>query len=176
MPAASDNAFGDRSPDPLHLTRDGEAAVDAQEWNAQTKRLQASIDQEIPLATRRGTVLGQLIFCEGCCCGQVERGFPPFPRERIKTAWKSLGLNSTIQLTISGCLGPCDLANVFCFVSAGGLPRWFGGLIDLAEYEQLIDWAVSCRESQCILPFPRGFERHRFPRFSATPHAGNGAP
>lgn len=76
--------------------------------------------------TRRGRVLGQLLCCEGCC-GRTDRGFPPLPRERIKAAWKAQKLNQTIQLTISGCLGPCDLANSVAVARADERWLWLGG-------------------------------------------------
>ena len=63
----------------------------------------------------------------GCCCGQTDRGFPPVPVERLKAVWKAEKLNKTVQLTISGCLGPCDLANVILVMTAGSM-YWFGGI------------------------------------------------
>ncbi|HEY2787223.1 MAG TPA: (2Fe-2S) ferredoxin domain-containing protein [Fimbriiglobus sp.] len=62
------------------------------------------------LTTRRA--LGQISFCVGCCCGRPDRGFPVVPVGRLKAAWKAEKLNKAVQLTNSGCLGPCDLANV----------------------------------------------------------------
>jgi len=82
----------------------------------------------LPVVTRRDTVLGQLIFCEGCCCGRTDRGFPAWPKDLVKARWKELKLNNTIQLTISGCLGPCDVANVVCMMPAVGDSIWLGGL------------------------------------------------
>ena len=55
-----------------------------QTLNAQTSRLQTALQRGEPLVTRRGTVLGRVIFCEGCCCGRTDRGFPPLPKDRIK--------------------------------------------------------------------------------------------
>ena len=62
--------------------------------------------------TTRVTSPAQVLLCRGCCCGKTERGYPEVPADRIKAAWKGEKLNRSVQLTISGCLGPCDLANV----------------------------------------------------------------
>ncbi len=135
--------------------------------NAQVIRLQESLQRGEPLGTRRDQVLGQLMFCEGCCCGRVDRGFPPLPKERIKAQWKSRSLNDTIQLTISGCLGPCDLANVACILGADGTTIWLGGLLEDRSYDLLIDWADQCRTARQLLPMPVSLEIHRFSRFES---------
>jgi hypothetical protein len=64
-----------------------------------------------PLVTKRQP-LAQLLFCQGCCCGRTDRGHPEVPAGRLKAVWKAEKLNRSVQLTISGCLGPCDVANV----------------------------------------------------------------
>lgn len=133
--------------------------------NAQVTRLQESLQRGEPLETRRSQVLGQLMFCEGCCCGRVDRGFPPLPKERLKSLWKERGLNKAIQLTISGCLGPCDLANVACILKADGTAIWLGGLLEESVYDQLIDWAQQSRAANRLLPLPESLETHRFTRF-----------
>lgn len=62
---------------------------------------------------------GQIFVCQGCCCGNVQRGRPAVPLEDFKREWKGRGLRSTVHLTISGCLGPCALANVVLILFAG---------------------------------------------------------
>jgi predicted metal-binding protein len=136
-----------------------------QTLNAQTCRLQTALQRGEPLVTRRGAVLGQLIFCEGCCCGQTDRGFPPLPKERIKAVWKSKKLNQAIQLTISGCLGPCDLANVVAIVQADGRWQWLGGLSEDWQYDMLIEWAEACQGTGRFQPLPERLTPHLFSRF-----------
>jgi len=68
-------------------------------------------------------------------------------------------------LTISGCLGPCDLANVACILKADGTAIWLGGLLEESVYDQLIDWAEQCRAANRLLPMPAPLETHRFSRF-----------
>lgn len=134
--------------------------------NAQTRRLQDAIDGGVPISTQRNQVLGQLIFCEGCCCGRTDRGFPAWPREFIKSRWKELKLNASIQLTISGCLGPCDVANVVCMMPASGPAVWLGGISELTRYTELVDWAIACQRERRLLDLPSSLMPHRFDRFA----------
>lgn len=84
----------------------------------------------------------------------------------IKERWKTLKLNQTIQLTISGCLGPCDLANVFYLLASDGTGQWFGGISENWQYETLVQWATECQQSRSLLPIPETLESHRFERFA----------
>ena len=148
------------------VTASNHPATDASSCNAQTVKLQQAIAGGQPVVTRRDTVLGQLIFCEGCCCGRTDRGFPAWPKDLVKARWKELKLNNTIQLTISGCLGPCDVANVVCLMPALGDSIWLGGLSQASQYELLIAWAESCQIQQRLLNFPAAFDPYRFARFA----------
>src|SRR3984893_16566915 len=73
-----------------------------------TKRESMSTDSTHALATKR-LVIGHLTVCQGCCCGNTENGRPPVPVDWLKKEWRARGLLKRVQLTISGCLGPCDL-------------------------------------------------------------------
>jgi hypothetical protein len=115
------------------------------------------------LATRVKSPV-QVLLCKGCCCGRTDRGLPEVPVERIKAAWKAEKLNRAVQLTISGCLGPCDLPNVAVVVSARGT-EWFGRLAGAAPYDALIAWARAGLAAGTIAPAPEGWEAHRFERF-----------
>jgi cobaltochelatase CobN len=142
------------------------------EPNAQTQKLLQAQQAGQTLETRRCKVVGQLMFCQGCCCGQTEKGFPELPRERLKHEWKQRRLNDTIQLTISGCLGPCDLANVCCLVVPQESPQWFGGLHAPQQYEDLIQWAQSCQIAGQLQPLPAWLLARRFERFAGQPAGG----
>ncbi len=135
--------------------------------NAQTQRLLEKLDRHEALTTARDRVLGQIVCCEGCCCGQTDKGFPPFPRDWLKQQWKEEKLNRSMQLTISGCLGPCDLANVFCVISPEGM-QWFGGLQEHWQYDLLLGWAKTSRDAGILLELPAELNRHRFERFAVT--------
>ena len=121
-----------------------------------------------PTTTRRP--LAQLVFCQGCCCGRVDRGRPEVPVGRLKAVWKAEKLNRAVQLTISGCLGPCDRANVALVMTPDG-NRWLGGLAGDAAYEALIAWAQECHREGRLVPLPAGFDALRFERFG-TPADG----
>lgn len=134
--------------------------------NAQTQRVRETLGRQEPLATARGRVLAQIVVCEGCCCGRTDKGFEPVPRDWIKQRWKHDKLNKAVQLTISGCLGPCDLANVLCVISPMGM-QWFGGLQERWQYELLLNWANASRAAGVLLELPAELNRHRFERFAA---------
>jgi hypothetical protein len=106
------------------------------------------------------TVLAQVLVCKGCCCGNIERGKPEVPVDWLKAEWKKQGLLKRIHLTITGCLGPCDIPNVVSVVySAGSL--WLGGITTRNEYQSLIDWAIRCRDGGHVQDFPRELTEHR---------------
>jgi len=116
-----------------------------------------------PPATNRRPP-AQLVFCQGCCCGRTDRGHPEVPVGRLKEVWKSEKLNRSVQLTISGCLGPCDLANVALVITPDG-NQWLGGLAGNAVYEALIAWARECHREGRVMPLPAEFDERRFERF-----------
>ena len=116
-----------------------------------------------PPATNRRP-LAQLVFCQGCCCGRTDRGRPEVPVAQLKEVWKTEKLNRSVQLTISGCLGPCDLANVDLVITADG-NRWFGNLAGGTVYDALIDWARECHRTGHVVPLPHGFDARQFDRF-----------
>jgi cobaltochelatase CobN len=117
-----------------------------------------------PLVTARRP-LAQVVFCRGCCCGRTDRGLPEVPVERLKAAWKEEKLNRSVQLTISGCLGPCDLPNVALVITPEG-DLWLGRLAGGALYESLIDWARECHREGRLVPLPEELSAHRFDRFA----------
>jgi predicted metal-binding protein len=106
-------------------------------------------------------VLGQLVVCKGCCCGQQNKGRPSIPEEKLKTIWKKERLMRTIQLTISGCVGPCDVANVVQIITPHGT-EWFGQLTEEAHYDALIEWARACNTERILIPRPSILTALRF--------------
>lgn len=116
------------------------------------------------LLTRR-RVIGQVLVCTGCCCGRVDRGKPPVPVDWLKAEWKKSGMLGILHLTISGCLGPCDLVNVACLVGPSGT-TWIGGLDCQSHFEALRDWAAESAREERMADLPpilagRVFERFR---------------
>ena len=110
------------------------------------------------------------MLCKGCCCGQTDRGLPEVPVERIKAVWKAEKLNRGVQLTISGCLGPCDLPNVAVIVTSAGT-QWYGLLDGDGHYDALIAWARTSTVHGALAPLPAGLEAHRFERFADPEHS-----
>lgn len=121
----------------------------------------------LPLGTKRDGVLGQLVCCLGCCCGRTDRGKPEVPVEALKSVWATEKLNRAIQLTISGCLGPCDLTNVALMMTPSK-NIWLGGLTTREHYEMLIDWARACKAAGSLLELPEELDAHRFARFGVN--------
>jgi hypothetical protein len=113
--------------------------------------------------TKRKSLM-QVLVCVGCCCGRMERGKPEVPVDWLKAQWKAARLNPYIQLTISGCLGPCDLPNVVAVLTATG-QQWIGQLDRQEHYEALLQWGRACGAAQCVEPLPPMLTERVFRRF-----------
>ncbi len=88
-------------------------------------------DREYPL--KKKLVVGQITICRGCCCGNTERGLPDVPVEWLKSEWRKRGLLKRVQLTISGCVGPCDVPNVVVITTSSGT-EWLGNIDKVEQY------------------------------------------
>ena len=115
------------------------------------------------MQTKR-VVLAQVSVCLGCCCGAVERGKPAVPVDWIKKEWKERGLKKRIQLTISGCLGPCDLPNVVS-ISSKEETVWLGTLCRFRDYAVLVEWASASGRAGRLLPLPEELTEFQFSPF-----------
>lgn len=113
-----------------------------------------------PLETKR-LIHAQIFICNGCCCGRTEKGHPPVPVDWIKAEFKTRKLIRNVQVTISGCLGPCDVPNVVAILTPGEGMRWYGHLSEQWHFESLIDWATQVKAAQSALPLPEWLTRHR---------------
>ena len=116
----------------------------------------------------------QVLLCKGCCCGRTDRGLPEVPVDRIKATWKAEKLNRVVQLTISGCLGPCDLPNVAVVVTARGhrLVRPARRRRPLRRPDRLGPRLPRRPAPPCRLP--EALAAHRFERFAADAMAARG--
>ncbi|MEW6736552.1 MAG: (2Fe-2S) ferredoxin domain-containing protein [Acidobacteriota bacterium] len=85
---------------------------------------------------------GHLFVCQGCCCGRTDKGFPAVPIEEFKREWKERGMRKHIHLTISGCLGPCALANVVLIVFAGQV-IWLHSINSVTQVKAIFDYLGS---------------------------------
>ncbi len=118
------------------------------------------------MQTTKRTTHAHVLVCVGCCCGRVDRGKPEVPVDWLKAEWKRRQLLKHVQLSISGCLGPCDLVNVVAIAGAGGI-EYYGGLTTHAHFEALVDWAAACAATQRQLPLPPLLGDGRIARFHA---------
>jgi hypothetical protein len=110
------------------------------------------------LVTKR-LVIGHVTVCQGCCCGNIANGRPPVPVDWLKKEWRSRGLLKRVQLTISGCLGPCDLPNVVTISDDSGT-QWLGAITEFDQYLAIVDWASRSRDAGELLPLPKEFRQH----------------
>ena len=106
-----------------------------------------------------------VIICDGCCCGRVEKGHDKVPIDDIKKAWKESELEDKEKLTISGCLGPCSMHNVSLVKTEKG-QIWLGKLNEKEHYQALIDWAIEVSQSNDEVELPEFLSSHRFERNS----------
>jgi cobaltochelatase CobN len=109
-------------------------------------------------------VIGQITICRGCCCGNTERGLPEVPVEWLKSEWRKRGLLKRVQLTISGCVGPCDVPNVVVITTSSGT-EWLGNIDKFEQYRTLLEWALQCRDAGEMLALPREFDDCRVSPF-----------
>ena len=116
-----------------------------------------------PVVTKR-LVIGQVSVCIGCCCGQTDRGKPAVPVEWLKTEWRRRGLLKNIQLTISGCLGPCDVPNVVLIAMAEE-NIWLGNIDRFDYYREIVEWAAESKTAGRMLPLSKELLRHRLDPF-----------
>jgi len=89
---------------------------------------------------------------------------PEVPVEWLKTEWRKRGLLKRVQLTISGCVGPCDVPNVVVITSPQG-EVWLGNISRFEEYRSLLEWAVRCRDAGEMLALPAQFHERRVSPF-----------
>lgn len=127
--------------------------------------------QPAPLETRRRCHAQVQVCALGCCCGRTDRGKPPVPVDAIKAAWKARGLMKPVQLTFTGCLGPCDLVNVVALLTSDGRTTWLGGLTDPAHFDAIVAWAEAVTLAGRPVPLPALLAPFRFERWHATPIA-----
>ncbi len=112
------------------------------------------------VSTKR-RVVAQIFVCNGCCCGRVDKGNPAVPLEELKAEFKRRKLIGKVQLTVAGCLGPCDALNVVALWLPEGL-RWFGALTETWQYLELMEWAGECSVEGRAVALPGWLASHEF--------------
>ena len=103
----------------------------------------------------------QVLVCNGCCCGRVEKGHVEVPIDVLKEAWDEHGLAEHVKLTISTCLGPCSMHNV-SLLRTDNERTWLGKLVTEEDYLSIVEWAIGVAEKGNSTPLPEHLEQHRF--------------
>ena len=94
-----------------------------------------------------------VVVCSGCCCGNLEKGHDEVPVDALIEAWEKNSLEDSVELTISGCLGPCSMRNVVV-LETDQSQIWLGGLSSDSHYDSVVEWACdfSQRGNGCDMP------------------------
>ena len=107
---------------------------------------------------------GHLFVCQGCCCGRTDKGFPALPLDEFKQQWKQRGFRRRFHLTISGCLGPCPLANVV-LLQFRGRSMWFHSINDAADVDVIYNYVEEMLQSEADLDPPAALAGRQFQRY-----------
>lgn len=107
---------------------------------------------------------GHLFVCQGCCCGRTDKGFPALPLDEFKRQWKQRGLRRRFHLTISGCLGPCPLANVVLILFRGRTV-WFHSINSSEDVSSLYGYVEQMLLAECYLDPPVELAARHFQRY-----------
>lgn len=103
----------------------------------------------------------QILVCNGCCCGRVERGNNEVPIDALRQAWGELELSAHVKLTVSSCMGPCSMNNV-ALVKTDNERIWLGKLNAQEDYEALIDLAHGLAQGDGRIQLPERLNVRRF--------------
>ncbi len=109
---------------------------------------------------------GHLFICNGCCCGRTDKGFPELSLEEFKSQWKKRGIRRRFHLTISGCLGPCPLANVV-LLQFRGHSMWFHSINHPDDVTLIYDYVECMLLAEAVLDPPNGLASRLFERYLA---------
>jgi len=83
---------------------------------------------------------GHLIICaRGCCCGRDDKGKPIVHIDFYKQEYKRRQIRDRVQLTMSGCIGPCPLLNV-ALVLFDGRRVWFQSINHPSQIMAIYDY------------------------------------
>jgi len=107
---------------------------------------------------------GHLFVCNGCCCGRTDKGFPALALDEFKQQWKQRGLRRRFHLTISGCLGPCPLANVV-LLQFRGSSMWFHSINQPGDVDLIYNYVERMLQEQTNLEPPNALATRQFDRY-----------
>jgi len=115
---------------------------------------------------------GHILVCQGCCCGNTEKGFPAVPLQAWKSEWKARGIRKRVHLTIAGCLGPCPLANVALVIFRGACV-WLQAIHSPRQVQQIYDYVESMMSAGRYLPLPDNLAKLHFSRYDFDTQAAS---
>ena len=107
---------------------------------------------------------GHLFVCQGCCCGRTDKGFPALPLDEFKRQWKERGIRRRFHLTISGCLGPCPLANVVLILFRGR-SVWLHSINNSEDVGRIYGYVERMLLEESYLDPPAGLAERQFDRY-----------
>jgi cobaltochelatase CobN len=106
--------------------------------------------------------VGQLFVCAtGCCCGDASAGFAPVLTDVYETEWERRRLPASVHLTLSGCLGPCSVANVVMLLFDGHM-AWFHSFDTESQIVALYDYIDAMLAAQSYLSPPESLAAFQF--------------
>jgi len=133
-----------------------------------------SVTREDGVAKQIRVQDGHLFICNGCCCGRTDKGFPALPLDEFKQQWKSRGFRRRFHLTISGCLGPCPLANVV-LLQFRGRSMWFHSINHAQDVDLIYNYVERLLQGETDLDVPEELAARHFQRYSVDSFAADNA-
>ncbi len=118
----------------------------------------------IHLVARRAHLM---VCAKGCCCGHTDRGHAAVPVDFYKQEYKKRKIRKQVQLTMSGCLGPCPLSNVV-LLFFDGRPTWFQSINGEAEIRAIFDYIDQMLAADRYLPPPPELADYVFSYYAWT--------
>ena len=114
-----------------------------------------------------------MVCAKGCCCGRTDRGFAAVPVDFYKQEYKKRKLRKHVQLTMSGCLGPCPVANV-ALLFFDGHPVWFQSVNGEPQIQAIFTYIERMLAADGYLPPPAELADYVFTYYAWT-HEGVGS-
>jgi cobaltochelatase CobN len=112
------------------------------------RRVLRNDGKAVHIAPKRGHLL---VCARGCCCGREDRGKPSVPIDFYKQEYKRRQIRDQVQLTMSGCLGPCPLLNVV-LVLFDGRRVWFQSINHESQIVSIYDYLDRMLAADRYLP------------------------
>jgi len=108
-----------------------------------------------------------MVCAKGCCCGRTDRGHAAVPVDFYKEEYKKRKIRKLVQLTMSGCLGPCPLSNV-ALLFFDGRPVWFQSINGEAQVRAVFDYIDQMLAADGYLPPPPELAEYVFTYYAWT--------